>query len=337
MPRPILKWVGGKRQLLPQLRNFMPRVYKRYHEPFVGGGALFFDLERTGSYIADINPELINAYQVVGDRQKIDALLGRLNRHAEANNAAYYVTVRNQDRDADFLTRYDEVERAARFIYLNKTCFNGVYRVNSKGHNNVPYGDTSKLVIDVDGLQAAHLLLANTQIVQASFDDVLTQAHCGDFVYFDPPYWPLSATSSFTSYAKDGFTDDDQNRLVEVMDELRENGVHVMVSNSWRKETEDLYHNYHCEKIQANRMVNAKGDGRGKINEMLAFSYHLDDCAQPKAASLEGIADFEVAAEPHDPVMAAQAAAALHCPNSANQDAPAAQTVQEMALDCTLR
>ena len=254
----------------------MPRYTGRYHEPFVGGGALFFDLNQDDSYIADINPELINAYQVVGSQQ-IDALVAQLKCHAEANNLDYYIKVRNQDRTADF-AQCDAVQRAARFIYLNKTCFNGVYRVNSKGYNNVPYGDTTKLVIDEDGLQAAHLLLRKTTIEQATFDHVLTHAQRGDFVYFDPPYWPLSATSSFTSYAKDGFTGDDQNKLVAVMDQLRANGVYVMVSNSWCEETEKLYQNYHQKSIQANRMVNAKGDGRGKIAEMLAFSYPPEDC-----------------------------------------------------------
>ena len=333
MPRPILKWVGGKRQLLPQLRYFMPHDYSRYHEPFVGGGALFFDLERTGSYIADINPELINAYQVVGDAQKFDALLARLSQHAEANNADYYVAMRNQDRAEDFVTHHDAVARAARFIYLNKTCFNGVYRVNSKGHNNVPYGDTTNLVIDVDGLRAAHRLLTSTHIAQAPFTDVLTQANSGDLVYFDPPYVPLSATSSFTSYAKDGFTYDDQRRLVATMDALRDRGVCVMVSNSWTERTfNELYLSYWRVPIFANRMVNAKGDGRGKVKEMLAFSYPFE---ASYGRQNEGPIDCSAELELYAPgKLAPVATAAPHSPSTANPDETAAQKVQDTAQDC---
>lgn len=246
----------------------MPSGFGRYFEPFVGGGALFFDLNKPGSYIADVNPELINTYQVVAE--DVETLIDKLEEHAHQNSKDHYHQVRDMDRSPAF-AGLPPIDRAARFIYLNKTCFNGIHRVNSKGHNNVPYNG-GNFAIDEDSLREGHLLLRETTIELASYDTVVTIAQENDFVYFDPPYFPISNTSSFTSYERDGFTREDHENLVKVMNVLRANGVHVMVSNSWCSTTIELYEGYNQREILASRMVNANGDGRGKISEMLAIS-----------------------------------------------------------------
>ena len=225
---PLVKWVGGKRQLMLDLLKNMPTSFNRYFEPFIGGGALFFELQPYNAYISDMNEELINLYCVV--RDNVYELISDLSKHKITKE--YYLKIRNLDRTNKY-KKLTNVQRASRFIYLNRTCFNGLYRVNSKGEFNVPFGNyKNPRIVDIDNLLSCSSLLKNTEIKHADFSKVLEYAKKGDFVYFDPPYVPLNETSSFTSYTKNGFDMDMQVKLKEVCDELNLKGVNFMLSNS---------------------------------------------------------------------------------------------------------
>ncbi len=266
---PVVKWAGGKRQLLSELTQRLPNSYNRYFEPFIGGGALFFELVPQGAYISDINPELINLYKVI--RDDVDALISDLSSHE--NSPEYYTEIRAWDRSESYVN-VSNVRKASRFIYLNKTCFNGLYRVNSKGHFNVPFGRyTNPNVLNRDSLYAASDVLQSTQIECANFDNILNYVKEDDFVYFDPPYIPLSETSSFTSYSKEDFGMDKQRELKNVCDKLTSLGVKFMLSNSDTPTSNELYSEYKIEKIYASRFINSKASGRGKITEILVRNY----------------------------------------------------------------
>ncbi len=266
---PLVKWVGGKRQLMPELLKNMPVSFNRYFEPFIGGGALFFELQPYNAYISDMNEELINLYWVV--RDNVYELITDLNKHKITKE--YYLKIRNLDRTGKY-KKLSNVQRASRFIYLNRTCFNGLYRVNSKGEFNVPFGHyKNPKIIDVDNLLNCSSLLKNTEIKHADFSAILEYAKKGDFVYFDPPYVPLNETSSFTSYTKNGFDLGMQIKLKEVCDELNSRGVKFMLSNSDTTVINELYSNYRIEKVLASRQVNANAGGRGKITEVLVRNY----------------------------------------------------------------
>ena len=266
---PIVKWVGGKRQLMFELLKNMPKSYNRYFEPFIGGGALFFELQPENAYISDMNEELINLYSVV--RDNVYELISDLNKHEVSKE--YFLEIRNLDRTNEY-KNLSNVQRASRFIYLNRTCFNGLYRVKSQGQFNVPYGNyKNPRIVDENNLLNCSELLKNTEIKCADFSEILTKAKKGDFVYFDPPYVPLNETSSFTSYTKDGFDMDMQFKLREVCDELDSMGVMFMLSNSDTKFVNELYSNYEIKKVFASRAVNANAEGRGKITEVLVRNY----------------------------------------------------------------
>ena len=266
---PIVKWVGGKRQLMFELLKNMPKTYNRYFEPFIGGGALFFELQPDNAYISDMNEELINLYSVV--RDSVDELIEDLGKHKVSKE--YFLEIRNIDRTEEY-SNLSNVERASRFIYLNRTCFNGMYRVNSKGEFNVPFGNyKNPRIIDENNLLNCSDLLKKTEIKCADFFEILNKVRKGDFVYFDPPYVPLNETSSFTSYTKDGFDIDMQFKLRDVCDELDSMGVKFMLSNSDTKLVNDLYANYEIKKVFASRQINANADGRGKITEVLVRNY----------------------------------------------------------------
>lgn len=266
---PIVKWVGGKRQLMFELLKNMPKSYSRYFEPFIGGGALFFELQPDNAYISDMNEELINLYQVVKDN--VDELIDDLSKHEVSKE--YFLEIRNIDRTEKY-AELSNVERASRFIYLNRTCFNGMYRVNSKGEFNVPFGHyKNPRIIDENNLLNCSELLKKTEIKCADFTEILTKVKKGDFVYFDPPYVPLNETSSFTSYTKDGFDIDMQFKLRDVCDELDSMSVKFMLSNSDTKLVNELYSNYKIKKVFASRQINANADGRGKITEVLVRNY----------------------------------------------------------------
>ena len=272
-PQPFVKWVGGKRGLLSQIIPFVPKEFGNYFEPFVGGGALFFELYSLGllkdkkAYLFDINSELINAYNIV--KSNPVALIENLKEFREKHSKEFYFEVRSWDREENFLQR-SEIERASRFIYLNKTCFNGLYRVNSKGHHNVPMGSyKNPNICDEFVIYGASEALQKATIVNASYKNVLLYAQANDFVYFDPPYYPLTQTSNFTAYNENTFLDKEQIELFEVFKELHEKDVFVAHSNSDTDFIKNLYDEFYIEEIQANRFINSKGSGRGKISEIL--------------------------------------------------------------------
>lgn len=267
--RPFLKWPGGKRQLLRELIQRMPKQYNRYFEPFVGGGALFFSVKPEYGYISDINPELINVYEVV--QNKVEELIESLKKHK--NTEDYFYKLRRADRTEGF-KYWTDVEKASRLIFLNKTCFNGLYRMNSDGHFNVPYGFYKKpSIVDEQNLVACSALLKKSEIALAPFDAIEKKVRKGDFVYFDPPYVPVSKTSSFTRYFKDDFDDDGQFKLRELCDRLDKKSVLFALSNSNATIVRDLYKGYNVRTVKANRAINCKADGRGKINELIITNY----------------------------------------------------------------
>ena len=267
--RPLIKWAGGKRQLLPELLPRLPRCFNRYCEPFVGGGALFFALQPQRAWLSDSNAELINLYVTVRDH--CEALLEDLRRHE--NTPEYFLAIRNLDRSPAFAA-LTAVEKASRFIYLNRTCFNGLYRVNARGQFNVPFGRyKNPRLADADNLRRCSQLLQDAQLRCGDFSALLEVAEAGDFVYLDPPYVPLSPTSSFTSYTSGGFGEESQRRLREVCDALDERGVYFMLSNSDCPLVRELYSHYRMERVQASRAISAAASGRGAVAEALVRNY----------------------------------------------------------------
>ncbi len=268
-PRPFLKWAGGKGRLIEQYRPHFPTTIRQYYEPFLGGGAIFFYLvgRFKQAVLADVNPELVNVYQCV--RDQVEPLIQLLEHHGHHHSHSHYYDTRAQTE------LQISLQRAARLIYLNKTCFNGLYRENSKGYFNVPMGSyKNPKICDRTTLRLASAALKSTEIQCESFDRVLKQAwHPQDFVYFDPPYYPISATSRFTSYNRYGFTPEDQIHLRDTFATLAERGVQVMLSNSDCPFIHDLYQGFHVRPIQANRAINANARRRGKITELLITSY----------------------------------------------------------------
>lgn len=265
--RPFLKWAGGKQRLLEQMTKYFPPdgSYHRYFEPFLGGGAVFFHLQPEESYLSDLNSELIEVYQIV--RNDVDALIETLKQHY--NDREYFYSVRALDPEK--LTSH---ERAARFIFLNRTCYNGLYRVNRQGQFNVPFGRyKNPTICDEKGLRLASRVLEKTMLRIADFEAILDLAKVSDFVYFDPPYEPLSISSSFTSYTQVGFTQKDQRRLAEVFRILHERGCWVALSNSDTSFIRELYREFPIHEISARRAINSKGDGRGTIKELLVSNF----------------------------------------------------------------
>ena len=260
-PRPFVKWVGGKRQLLADIRRHLPREFATYHEPFVGGGALFFALSPAKAFLSDSNQRLVRCYN--GIKNNVDEVIELLSGYRKSRRL--FLQMRKKDID-----RGSDAEVAAWFIFLNRTGFNGLYRVNSRNQFNVPYGDNrSPVICNADNLRACQRVLANADIRHEDFATVLDRAKPGDLVYFDPPYVPLSATAYFTSYTANGFSADDQRRLRDVALELKQRGVHVLISNS--SAAADLYNkqDFSLRRVLASRQVNSKADQRGKIAELL--------------------------------------------------------------------
>jgi len=272
--RSFLKWVGGKQQLLAQFERYFPTTFRRYCEPFVGGGAVFFHLWNTGrlpkqTSLFDNNYELVNAYLVV--RDKVDELIETLAIHKERHDKKYYYKVRRLDRQVFELS---DVERAARAIYLNRTCYNGLYRVNSKGQFNVPMGSyINPQVLHENVLRAASAALQGVNIELRDFRGLVDFAQAKDFFYLDPPYDPLSTTASFTGYTSDSFGEDDQRELARVFTLLAEKGSFVMLSNSKTPLILELYREFRIETVRARRAVNSDANGRGSIPEVVVLNY----------------------------------------------------------------
>lgn len=271
--QPFTKWTGGKRQLLSVIKSLMPDNYNRYFEPFIGGGALFFDLAPKTAYINDFNSELINCYQQIKDNPK--ELIDLLTRHQSNNSKDYYLNLRSVDRD-NRINEMSPMERAARIMYMLRVDFNGLYRVNSKNQFNVPYGRYKNPKIVDETLILAisdYLNKNNIQILNCDFECAVKDVKSGDFVYFDPPYIPLSETSAFTSYTHEGFSYEEQVRLRDVFRKLDKKGAYVMLSNSSSPLVEELYKGFNIHKVDANRTNGAKSSSRGKISEIIVTNY----------------------------------------------------------------
>ena len=270
IPRPVMKWAGGKRQLLSQLDPFIPSRFNKYIEPFVGGGALFFYLLPERAILMDINPDLINIYKVI--KQDVDGLIISLKQHK--NDEEYYYKIRDIDLNKEEFKKWSDVEKASRNIYMNHTCFNGLYRVNSEGHFNVPFGDYKNPVLcDEENLRAVNKALKNTDLYVSSFEKCLEYAAKDDFIYLDPPYVPLSETASFTSYTKENFEPDDQRKVLEIFKQLDKKQCKILLSNSYCDFILDLYKDFKIETIMANRAINSDGSKRGKIKEVLIIHF----------------------------------------------------------------
>ena len=273
-PRPFLKWVGGKRQLLPELMQAVAAAgaFARYHEPFLGGGALFFALAKsrqlaTGAALADVNQNLIDAY--LGVRDEVDGVIQVLLEHRRLHCEQHYYEVRA-------LQPLTLAARAARVIYLNRTGFNGLYRENRKGQFNVPFGRyKNPRICDEENLRAGAALLANVELSSEGFVASLARARTGDLVYLDPPYVPVSATAVFTDYSKGGFGDTEQRQLATMFAQLVARGVKVILTNSLTDATRELYQGSYFHQVYANRTVNSRSDRRGKIGEALITSFPL--------------------------------------------------------------
>lgn len=281
--KPFVKWVGGKRQLLEQFRklNFFPPEFfdtkkGTYFEPFIGGGAVFFDLQPNKAVLSDMNNELVVSYNVI--KNNVDELIESLKKHKVSKE--YFLKLRKKD-----ISRLSDVEIASRFIYLNRTGFNGLYRVNKSGGFNVPFGkNKNPLICDEINLQQVSKVLKNVTIKHQDYKEVLTKAKKGDFIYFDPPYYPVSKTASFTSYVAGSFLDKEQIELRDIFDKLTERGCYVMLSNSntdfinkiYTELKNKKYKNNCCvriNKVEAGRSINSKGSGRGKILEVVVTNY----------------------------------------------------------------
>jgi DNA adenine methylase len=265
---PFVKWAGGKSRLLAQLMPMLPVDISacRYFEPFVGGGALFFAQRPAKAVLSDANAHLCTTYEAV--RDEVDAVIEKLRELAAAHSTERYYAMRaryNQDS-------LDQLERAALFIYLNKTCFNGLHRVNKRGEFNVPAGRYERpRILDEQGLRVASRQLQRAQMRCAGFEAVLEHARAGDFIYFDPPYVPVSRTSSFTGYAAEGFSSQDQQRLRDVFGELDRRGCALLLSNSATAEVRALYHGYVINEVGARRSISC--GKRGAVTEIVVRNY----------------------------------------------------------------
>lgn len=269
--QPFLKWAGGKRQLLPEIRKHIPKKYNIYYEPFVGGGAVLFDLQPKNAIINDVNSELFNVYNVI--KYNVDELIEDLKKHK--NEKDYFYAIRDLDRKPIY-KEMSPVEKASRLIFLNKTCFNGLFRVNSQGQFNVPYGKyKNPNIVNEIVLRAVHNYMNsnNITIMNEDFQKVVENAKKGDFIYLDPPYDPVSDTSSFTGYSLNGFDKNDQIRLKDTFIELDKRGCYVMLSNSATEFIKDIYSDYHIEIVSATRSINSIATKRGKIDEVLVLNY----------------------------------------------------------------
>lgn len=266
--QPFVKWAGGKSQLLEQYAPLFPQRYNRYLEPFLGGGAVFFYLEPNEAILSDSNKDLIQCFSVI--KNNVKKLINLLKVHKEHHSKGHYEKTR-KDYNAKKLA---EIKRTASFIYLNKTCFNGLYRVNSKGEFNVPFGKyKNPAIFDEENLLAANKSLKRAKLHDGDFSKILDYAKKDDFVYLDPPYYPLNRTSNFTSYTAERFLEEEQERLADIFKKLNKRKCKVMLSNSDTKFIKNLYKDYRIEMVKANRAICCVGDKRGPINELVILNY----------------------------------------------------------------
>lgn len=272
---PVLKWVGGKRQLLDVILPLIPEEYSTYYEPFLGGGAVLFELQPKKAVINDLNKELVNVYQVI--QTNPGELLEQLKRHQQNSCQEYYYKVRELDRSQECYGGLRPEERAARIIYLNKTCFNGLFRVNKMGQFNVPWGRyENPNIVNEDAVWAIHKYLKRktVRICCGDYRDALKNIRKGSFVYFDPPYVPISQSSSFTRYTAGGFGEEEQMELKRQCDKLSSRGVKFLLSNSASPFIEELYRDYIIERVPAKRVINVDPTKRGSVDEILVRNYN---------------------------------------------------------------
>ena len=278
-PRPFVKWAGGKSQLLKNLEKHFPETFGTYYEPFLGGGAVFFYLvhkrHRFNAVLSDINGELIKAYRII--KEQVEDLILQLENHREQykiNPKKYYYHVRNDYEPSD------DVERTARLIFLNKTCYNGLYRVNKKGKFNVPFGQyKNPKICDKKNLLTVSKVLqwSNAKLLAADYQESTKDAEKGDFIYFDPPYQPVSSTANFTSYTQSGFSKEEQERLGRWFSELDQRRCQILLSNSDTQEVRDIYDGYDIQTVKALRAISCKGNSRTGHTELII--HNLRACA----------------------------------------------------------
>ena len=271
--QPVLKWAGGKRQLLSEIKRRIPGGIRTYYEPFLGGGAVLFSLQPRQAVGNDNNAELINMYAVIRDH--VDALIQDLRKHR--NEADYFYEIRELDRTPQY-NDLSPVQRASRLIYLNKTCYNGLFRVNKNGEFNAPFGRyKNPNIVNEMVLRAVsgYLHHNNIELLNVDFEQAVAGCRPASFIYFDPPYYPISDSGNFTGYTLDGFTKEDQVRLRNLCDRLDQNGVRWLLSNSSSPFITDLYHAYHIDYVMASRAINSDADGRGEIREVLIRNYEI--------------------------------------------------------------
>lgn len=269
---PVLKWVGGKRQLIDEIEKVLPKKYSTYYEPFIGGGAVLFALQPDKAVINDINGELINVYNVI--KEDVEDLISDLLKHK--NEFEYFYSMREKDRDKEVYNSLTDIEKASRIIYLNKTCYNGLFRVNKSGEFNSPFGNyKNPNIVNEITLRAVsnYFNKANITFLNGDFEEALKNIRKGSFVYLDPPYDPVSSSANFTGYDKGGFDRQQQVRLKEVCDSLNKKGVKFLLSNSATDFILDLYNEYEIIKVKAKRNINSNADLRGEVDEVLVRNY----------------------------------------------------------------
>lgn len=275
VPRPFVKWAGGKKRVAQHVLRRLPDKIGTYYEPLLGGGAILFELIRAGrierAVIADLNPDLMNAWLVI--KHDVDKLIKELRSGRYTYDKEVFLKIRGADRKPGF-AKTSNLKKAARLIYLNRTCFNGLYRINAEGHFNTPFGKYEDPVIcDEKNLRAVAEALLKCEILMADFDEAVQAARRGDAAYLDPPYIPISKTSSFTGYTVGGFTLDDHRRLAKTFARLAKKGVRVVLTNSAAPEAEELYRRFDVDWITGSRSVGGPADYRKKaVKEMIVFS-----------------------------------------------------------------
>lgn len=269
---PVLKWVGGKRQLMNEIKKVLPKTYTTYYEPFMGGGAVLFELQPDKAVINDINGELMNLYKVI--KNDVDLLIDDLKKHE--NTADYFYSIRELDRKKDKYENLSNIEKASRIMYLNKTCYNGLFRVNKAGEFNSPFGRyKNPNIVNEVTLRAVNKYFntADIKILNKDFEKSLEGIRKGSFVYLDPPYDPVSNSANFTGYNKGGFNRDEQIRLKNLCDKLDKKGVKFLLSNSATDFIKDLYKDYNIKIVKAKRAINSNGNARGSVDEVLVRNY----------------------------------------------------------------
>lgn len=272
---PVVKWVGGKRQLLSEISPLLPKRITSYCEPFLGGGAVLFSIQPSKAIVNDLNSDLITVYEVI--RDDVEELIDNLKKHE--NSSEYFYTIRDMDRNKETYAAMSKVERASRLIYLNKTCFNGLFRVNSSGEFNSPFGHyKNPNIVNEPVLRAVNKYFSSSNITFCNEDFAVTLGRIskGSFVYLDPPYDPVSDTANFTGYNRGGFDRNEQIRLKQCCDELTQRGVKFMLSNSATTFIKELYKDYDISIVQAKRAINSDASKRGAIEEVLIRNYGIE-------------------------------------------------------------